>query len=119
MALVRAPIGSSPRQPPASKIRHGTRSHRIPPRIAPGRPATTPAVGAGLPLKVPYGYGNFVWMKKTLHIDQALLQEAKVACGAKSDTETVRLGLEALLRHAAYERLRALRGSEPLAREVP
>jgi Arc/MetJ family transcription regulator len=70
-------------------------------------------------LSLPYEYGSFVWMKKTLHIDQALLQEAKAACGARSDTETVRLGLEALLRHAAYERLRALRGSEPLAAEVP
>ena len=34
-------------------------------------------------------------------------------------SETVRLGLEALIRHAAYERLRALRGSEPGARDVP
>jgi len=31
----------------------------------------------------------------------------------------VRLGLEALVRHAAYERLRALRGAEPRARDVP
>jgi Arc/MetJ family transcription regulator len=58
-------------------------------------------------------------MKKTLNIDQQLLQEAKAACGAKTDTETVRLGLDALVRHAAYERLRALRGSEPHARDVP
>ena len=68
---------------------------------------------------MPYPYGILVWMKKTMHIDQALLQEAKAACGARSDTETVRLGLEALLRHAAYERLRALRGSEPFAADVP
>ena len=58
-------------------------------------------------------------MKKTLHIDDELLQEARSASGATTDTETVRLGLEALVRHAAYERLRALRGSEPHAREVP
>jgi Arc/MetJ family transcription regulator len=58
-------------------------------------------------------------MKKTLHIDEDLLREARSACGANTDTETVRLGLEALVRHAAYERLRALRGSEPLARDVP
>ena len=38
--------------------------------------------------------------------------------GAKTDTDTVRLGLEALVRHGAYERLRALRGSEPQARET-
>ena len=57
-------------------------------------------------------------MKKTLHIDERLLRNAKSACGAKTDTDTVRLGLEALVRHGAYERLRALRGSEPHAREV-
>jgi Arc/MetJ family transcription regulator len=57
-------------------------------------------------------------MKKTLHIDDVLLREAKSACGATTDTHTVRLGLEALVRHGAYERLRALRGSEPNAREA-
>jgi Arc/MetJ family transcription regulator len=59
-----------------------------------------------------------VCMKKTLHIDERLLGNAKSACGAKTDTDTVRLGLEALVRHGAYERLRALRGSEPHARET-
>ena len=58
-------------------------------------------------------------MKKTLHIDERLLRTAKSACGAKTDTDTVRLGLEALVRHGAYERLRALRGSEPRAYETP
>jgi hypothetical protein len=58
-------------------------------------------------------------MKKTLNIDQALFDQAKVACGATTDTETVRLGLEALVRHAAYQRLRALIGSEPDAQDVP
>jgi hypothetical protein len=58
-------------------------------------------------------------MKKTLYIDERLLRDAKGASGAKTDTETVRLGLEALVRRGAYERLRALRGSEPHAREVP
>jgi len=57
-------------------------------------------------------------MKKTLHIDETLLRDAKSATGAKTDTDTVRLGLEALVRRAAYERLRALRGSEPRAREI-
>lgn len=55
-------------------------------------------------------------MKKTLHIDERLLHDAKLAAGTSTDTDTVRLGLEALVRHAAYERLRALRGSEPRAR---
>jgi Arc/MetJ family transcription regulator len=57
-------------------------------------------------------------MKKTLHIDESLLQEARSASGARSDTDAVRLGLEALVRQAAYERLRALRGKEPRATEV-
>ena len=58
-------------------------------------------------------------MKKTLHIDGQLLREARSAAGTKTDTETVRLGLEALVRRGAYERLRALRGSEPKAHDTP
>jgi Arc/MetJ family transcription regulator len=68
---------------------------------------------------MPYQDGIIVWMKKTLHIDGDLLREARSASGAKTDTDTVRLGLEALVRRAAYERLRALRGSEPQAVDVP
>jgi len=67
----------------------------------------------------PYHYGKFVRMKKTLHIDESLLRDAKAASGAKTDTETVRLGLEALVRRAAYARLRTLRGSEPNATDTP
>jgi hypothetical protein len=58
-------------------------------------------------------------MKKTLHIDEKTLREARAACGATTDTETVRLRLEALIRHAAYQRLRRLRGSEKGATGVP
>lgn len=58
-------------------------------------------------------------MKKTLNVDDELFEEAKVASGATTDTETVRLGLEALVRRAAYERLRALGGSEPEPQDVP
>jgi len=58
-------------------------------------------------------------MKKTLHIDENLLRDARSASGAGTDTETVRLGLEALVRQAAYQRLRALRGREPRAADVP
>jgi len=58
-------------------------------------------------------------MKKTFNIDSDLFKEAKLACGAATDTETVRLGLEALVRRAAYQRLRALAGSEPGAKDVP
>jgi Arc/MetJ family transcription regulator len=57
-------------------------------------------------------------MKKTLHVDETLLAQARAATGASTDTETVRLGLEALVRHAAYERLRSLLGSEPRAKDV-
>ncbi|AIE84967.1 type II toxin-antitoxin system VapB family antitoxin [Fimbriimonas ginsengisoli] len=58
-------------------------------------------------------------MKKTLNIDPILLSEARRASRAASDTEAVRLGLEALVRHEAYQRLRSLRGSEPQAKDVP
>ncbi len=58
-------------------------------------------------------------MKKRLCIDENLLREARSASGARSDTEAVRLGLEALVRQGAYERLRALRGKEPQAIDVP
>jgi Arc/MetJ family transcription regulator len=58
-------------------------------------------------------------MKKTLHIDDETLRRVKQASGVATDTEAVRLGLEALIRHAAYRRLRKLRGSEPNAADVP
>lgn len=67
---------------------------------------------------MPYRYGMIVCMKKTLHIDERLLRDAKAASGARTDTDAVRLGLEALVRRGAYERLRALRGSEPKAHET-
>ena len=60
-----------------------------------------------------------ICMKKTLHIDDALLRDAKSASRAKTDTDTIRLDLKALIRQAAYQRLRALRGTEPGARDVP
>jgi len=58
-------------------------------------------------------------MKKTLNIDAKLLKDAKAACGAATDTEAIRMGLEALVRHAAYERMRKLLGTEPAAQDVP
>jgi len=57
-------------------------------------------------------------MKRTLHIDEDQLQAAKEACGATTDTQTVRLGLEALIRQAAYQRLRRLGGSEKGAADI-
>jgi Arc/MetJ family transcription regulator len=58
-------------------------------------------------------------MKKTLNIDEELLKEAKQACGASTDTEAVHKGLEALVRRAALQRIRAYLGSEPNAVDVP
>lgn len=58
-------------------------------------------------------------MKKTVNIDGELLESAKHSCGAATDTETIRLGLEELVRRGAYERLRLLLGTEPGARDVP
>jgi hypothetical protein len=58
-------------------------------------------------------------MKKTVNIDPKLLKDARQAAGAATDTDTIRLGLEALVRRAAYQRLRAFCGSEPNAQDVP
>jgi Arc/MetJ family transcription regulator len=66
-----------------------------------------------------YNCDKVVHVKTTLNIDDELFEQAKLACGAKTDTETIHWGLEALVRCAAYERLRALRGSEPQAVDVP
>lgn len=63
--------------------------------------------------------GINICMKKTLNIDAGLLEEAKRAASSATDTETVRRGLEALIRHAAYQRLKALKGSETEAKDVP
>lgn len=58
-------------------------------------------------------------MKKTFNVDPELLRKAREESGASTDTDTVRLGLEALVRAAAYRRLAAFRGSEPDAQDVP
>ena len=58
-------------------------------------------------------------MKKTFNVDEKLLRDAQAACGAGTATDTIRLGLEALVRHAAYQRLRQFRGSEPDAKDIP
>ncbi len=58
-------------------------------------------------------------MKKTFNIDPKLLKEAREACGAKTDTETIREGLEMLVRRAANLRLIALLGTMPDIKDVP
>ncbi len=65
-------------------------------------------------------YGIIIHMKKTMNIDAKLLKEAKAACGATTDTDAVRQGLEALVQHAAYQRLRSFAGSlKGKFRDVP
>jgi len=78
-----------------------------------------PRAGAGVRLREPYADGISCRLKKTVIIDETLLSEARAACNASTDTDTIRLGLEALVRHGAHQRLRALRGSEPAAVDVP
>lgn len=50
-------------------------------------------------------------MKKTMNIDAKLLKEARKACGAATDTDTVRLALETVVRRRALQELAALAGS--------
>ena len=78
-------------------------------------------MGPALSMRDSYAYvhARVIWMRKTLNIDEQLLAEAKRSCHASTDTETVRLGLEALVQKAAYQRLAALLGSEPDAQDVP
>ncbi|HET9765352.1 MAG TPA: type II toxin-antitoxin system VapB family antitoxin [Thermoanaerobaculia bacterium] len=58
-------------------------------------------------------------MRTTLDIDADLLDEAIRATGAPSKTVAVRLGLEALVDHAARRRLKALRGTMPKLKAPP
>ncbi|MGH9413077.1 MAG: type II toxin-antitoxin system VapB family antitoxin [Terriglobales bacterium] len=58
-------------------------------------------------------------MKKTMDLDRELLAQARAACGAATDTETVRQGLEALVRERAYQELIALGGTMPSLQDVP
>ncbi len=65
---------------------------------------------------MPYLYGIIGCMKKTLHIEENLLRDAKAASGAVTDTDTVRLGLQALVRRAAY---RTASGASRIRTESP
>ena len=51
-------------------------------------------------------------VKKTFNVDPKLLKAAREAVGGATATDTIRLGLEALVRHAAYQRMRDYLGSE-------
>ena len=63
----------------------------------------SPRVLTVYPLE-PYHEGISRCMKKPMHIDEKTLAEARKASGGPTDTETVRLGLEALIRHAAISK---------------
>lgn len=58
-------------------------------------------------------------VKKTFNVDPKLLKAAREAVGGATATDTIRLGLEALVRHEAYQRLKQYFGSEPDAKDVP
>ena len=59
------------------------------------------------------------WMKKALNIDAELIMQAKIASGAIPDTETIRSGLDAPVRHAAYQRLRPSVVLSPMRKTSP
>jgi hypothetical protein len=44
-------------------------------------------------------------MRASVEVDQALLRTARIASGARDDTEAVALALKALLRHRHLQRL--------------
>jgi len=58
-------------------------------------------------------------MKKMVDIDAKLLRDAKAACGASSNSETIHRALQAMLHHLASQELRKLIGSEANLRDVP
>jgi len=58
-------------------------------------------------------------VKKTFNIDPKLLKDAKAACGASTETDAIRQGLQMIVRHNAYQRLKEFIGSEPDAKDVP
>lgn len=58
-------------------------------------------------------------MRITIEIDESLLRSVEDPSGTHIDADTVRLGLEILVRRAVFDRLRGLRGSEPDAEDVP
>lgn len=58
-------------------------------------------------------------MKKTFNIDDQLLKDAQKASGARTATDAIRLGLEELVRTAAYKRIAAYLGTELDAKDVP
>jgi Arc/MetJ family transcription regulator len=60
-----------------------------------------------------------VCMRTTLNLDDALMQAALKATGEREKTRVIHLGLEALVRQKAAERLARLGGTAPNASAAP
>jgi Arc/MetJ family transcription regulator len=58
-------------------------------------------------------------MRTTLNVDDALMQAALRAAGEREKTKVIHLGLEALVRQKAAERLARLGGTAPHASAAP
>jgi len=58
-------------------------------------------------------------MKTTMNLKDDLLKQAMEATGVKEKTALVHLGLQELIRKAAYNRLIALGGSDLNAKAAP
>jgi Arc/MetJ family transcription regulator len=58
-------------------------------------------------------------VKRTVEIDEDLLQKAMEASGAQTYTEAVEMALRDVVHRRASEALRAFLGTEPDAEDVP
>jgi Arc/MetJ family transcription regulator len=66
-----------------------------------------------------YPYGILVCMKTTMNLKDDLVRRAMEATGIKEKTALVHLGLEELVKKAAYKRLIALGGTDIKAKAAP
>lgn len=66
-----------------------------------------------------YQYGILVCMKTTMNLKDDLVKQAMEATGVREKTALVHLGLQELIRKAAYNRLIALGGSDLNAKAAP
>jgi hypothetical protein len=58
--------------------------------------------------------GKGIPMRTTVDLPEGIVRRARKACGARTKTETLIRGLEALVREERLSRLWALRGRVPL-----
>lgn len=58
-------------------------------------------------------------MRTTLNLNEELYQKAVQATGIKEKTKLIHMGLEALIREKAYQRLAKLYGAVPGAKAPP